>query len=372
MCRIIKVEKKVRTNPVVFVALLVAMCSSFDYAQTNRYVKDGVFYIENGLNNFKKGKRLVRKFAIGENEKGVKYLFYNFLAFTVDDAGCIYVIDGHKNIRKYDKNGKYLLSFGKDGEGPGEFRSATKILHKNKFIYLLDNKLFRLTKYSTSGKYISSIKMSKLAIDFVVTNDDKYIIHIEDMNANYKLIKCNQKGDILLSFGNKEPFNHFLENHFFNTGMLAIDASDNFYLSHLQPYKIEKYDKNGKLIGVISRKVNYPIVKPLKPNITKKGETMSFFVRGENNARPTKIPIDICVFNNKIYHVVEKNNNNTGSRTCSIDIYSLEGSYLQEIILETAVVGVQCLSDRIIILEENPFKQDTIPIIVVYNQLIVQ
>ena len=156
-------ESKVKNGWYILISSIIVLQSMLNYAQTKLYMKEGVFYAENDIKNRKAGKTLNKMFSIGESDKDKNCTFYNFMTFTTDDIGNIYVIDGRKTIMKYDKNGKYIMNFAGTGEGPGEFRSATKIFHKDKCIYLLDNILYRITKYSTNGKYISSMKITKLA-----------------------------------------------------------------------------------------------------------------------------------------------------------------------------------------------------------------
>lgn len=47
---------------------------------------------------------------------------------VLDDAGNIYILDaGNYRIQKFDPEGKYLDSFGREGQGPGEFNSPSSL-----------------------------------------------------------------------------------------------------------------------------------------------------------------------------------------------------------------------------------------------------
>ena len=57
------------------------------------------------------------------NESDENYLFYRVWDIQADARGNIYVLDsGATRIQKYDKNGKYLQTIGRQGQGPGEFQ----------------------------------------------------------------------------------------------------------------------------------------------------------------------------------------------------------------------------------------------------------
>jgi hypothetical protein len=55
-------------------------------------------------------------------EDDENYMFYRVKNIEVDNQGNIYVLDaGSHRVQKYDKDGNYLLTIGKRGQGPGEF-----------------------------------------------------------------------------------------------------------------------------------------------------------------------------------------------------------------------------------------------------------
>ena len=50
------------------------------------------------------------------------YFFPKRVSLNVDNAGNIYVCDGgNRRVQKYDKNGLYLRTIGRRGQGPGEY-----------------------------------------------------------------------------------------------------------------------------------------------------------------------------------------------------------------------------------------------------------
>ena len=56
------------------------------------------------------------------NEEDENYMFFRGVRVAVDSEQSIYIMDGgNYRIQKFDKNGHYLKTIGKKGQGPGEF-----------------------------------------------------------------------------------------------------------------------------------------------------------------------------------------------------------------------------------------------------------
>jgi hypothetical protein len=63
--------------------------------------------------------------TIGVREGDEDYMFGERVYFNVDEDGNIFVTDwDRKRIQKYGPDGKYLLTIGREGQGPGECLGA--------------------------------------------------------------------------------------------------------------------------------------------------------------------------------------------------------------------------------------------------------
>ena len=71
---------------------------------------------------------LVPEVSIGELEGADEYLFGRIGSLAVDNDRNVYVFETQaQHIRVFDATGTYLATFGREGEGPGEFKSAETI-----------------------------------------------------------------------------------------------------------------------------------------------------------------------------------------------------------------------------------------------------
>lgn len=342
-----------RLNNMKFTLFILFIISlSLNLAQVKQYKQNGVSYIENGENGQEGNKELIENMTIGGTETDKKYLFSNFTALAVDESNNIYVTDSQQQIRKFGKNGKFITTFGRIGEGPGEFRRVRKLIYKNGFVYLLDPLLKRITKYSSDGKYKAMIKLYDIAVDFVINSKNEFILLVDDFAAKLRFVKYNEEGKIVGRFGEKVHSKSITEDHFYNTGKITIDNNDNIYLGLIQPYRIEKYDNRGQLSSIISRKIDFPIVKISSSEIKEEGKSLTVIYKGEGGKLPSIITRDICFSMDRIYHLVSK----TLKKDYFIDVFDSHGQYLYRINLRKGVEKIQCLKNKIILLEENLFE----------------
>jgi len=92
---------------------------------------DGVTVVKNpeeGIWDSKEngGVTISRELMIGELDGPEEFLFVNIADVAVNSKGDIYMADGRLNeIRKFDKDGEYLLTAGRAGQGPGEYQSVS-------------------------------------------------------------------------------------------------------------------------------------------------------------------------------------------------------------------------------------------------------
>jgi hypothetical protein len=73
--------------------------------------------------------------------KKMKIIFHRAILGEVDSDGNIFVIDaGNSRIQKYNKEGKYIQTIGRQGQGPGEFeRPSSLYLDSENNIYVEDS-----------------------------------------------------------------------------------------------------------------------------------------------------------------------------------------------------------------------------------------
>ena len=119
-------------KPVLMISLLVFVICGVS-CRDQKSAWEGTITIENGVTIVQNPKEpmygedalvLEEDLSIGERDStaGGDFLISRIRALTADDDGNIYVLDSKENhILAFDNTGKYLRTFGREGQGPGEF-----------------------------------------------------------------------------------------------------------------------------------------------------------------------------------------------------------------------------------------------------------
>lgn len=232
--------------------------------------------------------------------------------FVIDNKGNIFIED-HLNyrIQKFNKNGKFLLAFGKQGKGKGEFgRYINKLgIDGEDNLYAADYWNYRIQKFDNDGNYVLDFKtlgvdeekqkhiedLKVMPSGRIYANDFKTGWQAFDSKGNFlgKPLTINEdrKGNsytIAAKRNGKEKFKIKLTKYkapqksiykkderlesldidlekyaIFYNGLLGFDKEDNFYICFIkkqEPEKslsecfIKKFDENGKFVAQIDLK----------------------------------------------------------------------------------------------------------------------
>jgi hypothetical protein len=207
---------------------------------------------------------LKEDFSIGEEDQEEE-IFSQMSAVTVDDKGNIYILDREENIIKiFDSKGKFLRSFGKQGQGPGEMNGpiGLRITPDNELM-VEDTLNQRLAFFSLDGKFLRQLSTAKaLGLALVRIDSKGNIMGQQIVTAEGKITREVKKYDselnplftiAALDFPNvlTEKFNPF-DLIFYSE--LAKD--DTIYYGNLKEYKIEVFNPDGKIIKRILKEYN--------------------------------------------------------------------------------------------------------------------
>ena len=117
---------KIKSALFLFITIIafVLNCNKRDNTYTIE-IKEGVNYVHNLAPAWGDTLKIALEFVqkIGELDmEDENFQLYRPRDIVRDADENIYVLDaGNYRIQKYDKNGKYMATIGRKGEGPGEF-----------------------------------------------------------------------------------------------------------------------------------------------------------------------------------------------------------------------------------------------------------
>ncbi|MCP4728190.1 MAG: 6-bladed beta-propeller [bacterium] len=235
--------------------------------------RDGVKYIHNegkGKWADDKNVRIEHIGTLGEIEDSDEnYMFYLPSKIIGDKEGNLYVLDtGNQRIQKYDKDLKYILTFGERGQGPGEFLYPSHIEidpEGNIDVYCASNG--RIEKFTPEGDYVRSISIRKSDFAFHYLKNGDILARDPGSGTGYK---GGDKGQNLFrildsdfktkrTFGTSDFFIKYPEHRKrmgANQFRFALDNEENIYTTFRFQNRIEKYSSDGILLYSMDREMS--------------------------------------------------------------------------------------------------------------------
>jgi hypothetical protein len=123
--------------------------------------------------------------TIGVREGDENYMFGERVYFNVDDDGNIFVTDwDRKRIQKYDPDGKYLLTIGREGQGPGEFRNVWEPeFDRDGNLYVVDISQKRISFFSREGQFVRQIGFPSISVSgtLYINCQGRYLMAVSEI-----------------------------------------------------------------------------------------------------------------------------------------------------------------------------------------------
>ncbi|MBE3141199.1 MAG: 6-bladed beta-propeller [Thermoplasmata archaeon] len=155
-----------------------------------------------------------------------------------------------KTIVRFSSSGKYMMKFGRPGQGPGDFLNILGIIPDRKRIIVFDSMKHEISFFSDEGKFIQSIKLFNSYRDIAFDGESRFyaLQSSRGLEAGKLIDVLDEKGSILLSFG--EPINHFGDKRdsYLNAAKVSFDG-DSLALVFTNTALVRRYGKDGKLLN---------------------------------------------------------------------------------------------------------------------------
>jgi sugar lactone lactonase YvrE len=172
---------------------------------------------------------------------------------AVDGQGNVYVADmGNRRVQKFDSTGKFLLKWGSEGTGDGQFRSAGSIaVDGDGNVYVGDDIAISVQKFDPTGKFLARIGSvgvgeGQFASPAGMAFDAQGNLYLADYE-NHRISIFTKDGQFLRMFGTRGlgdgQFRHPVD--------VAVDGQGNIYVINDDPNLnfVQKFDNTGRYIG---------------------------------------------------------------------------------------------------------------------------
>ena len=283
----------------------------------------------------------------------------------VDAQGDIYVLDwGDVEFKVFAPDGRLLRTFGKKGQGPGEFDiPANFVLGADGRIFLLSGRQYQMITLDSAGKYLSSFKVDGFCDGLGVDRQNR--IYYSQMlfaeaggGEEYELIqnrmalfKADELGKEKVRLGEyldmtmlrkmqKQMVTSLTSRESYTTSWL-VGPDDRVYIGYNKDYRLDVYDAEWKLLFRFGREftpVRHPEYKPdgAHPEFYPAFSDWRKFFDGEGNLW--------------LEQYVEE-----GVKDHVFDVFSPEGIYLKQVLVPEALYLVRGDKAYSIIRQEDEF-----------------
>jgi hypothetical protein len=276
------------------------------------------------------------------SEDDKNYMFYRVRGIAVDNQGNIYVADmSNFRVQKFNRNGKYLMTIGRKGQGPGEFEQPTKILidESKGNIYVQDQ--MRIKVFDKEGKYATDIIPNKYAFDFIVAGNGSIAAKLssttESGESARDFAKINSKGEILKTYASF-PFYFIIQGKSGTSTVVAFSGLEHdlciaavddqaFLYGFSKEYELNVTDGEGKIVFIIRKDEPYHNFPSSVSNKLRKNQ---FFYK-----IPPHMPFfySILTDNEKRIYVQTNKTEHEPEVKGEVDVFSKDGYYLYKTII---------------------------------------
>jgi DNA-binding beta-propeller fold protein YncE len=148
------------------------------------------------------------------------------------------------------KTPKFLLSWGKKGDKPGEFSSPIGIVINDKDeIFVSDLNNARVQKFSTEGKYLGGFDVPpdtpkrKSTMIGGLAVDDRGRLYLSFM-LQHKVVVYTEAGKLVREWGKKGTG----DGEFIQPGGIVV-GKDGVYVADQGNHRVQKFTREGKFLG---------------------------------------------------------------------------------------------------------------------------
>ncbi len=278
---------------------------------------------------------LTEDLVIGAAAGDENYMFSLLRIVQADAEGKIYALDfKEKLIKIFDKNGKHLRTFGKKGQGPGEFQTPTRmVITPDNRILINDYGNKRIAFYATTGECLKEIPIGLVTPAFVCADSSGRIYGdtvLFDPAANIlRLIRfddrMNPETTIAEIKTKRDPRGFSSLQTVFYFGLLK---NDSIVWCQTDKYEFTVVDKSGRTVRRISRDWDPVPLRKKEEEEKLKQDFGGNIPEGFKFVFPDHYPPIASFITDDEGRIYVRTYEDAGTGRVSIDVFDAEGRYV--------------------------------------------
>jgi hypothetical protein len=272
------------------------------------------------------------------------YFFPRRVTPNVDEEGNIYVCDGgNKRVQKYDKNGKYATTIGREGQGPGEYMYPSSLFlddggnpcvndSRNLIYYTRDGSFQK--KIQLKGFY-SRLYAGPRGTFFGTTQPNARA----EGGAKISIVQIAENGEPLCTIAEypaeySESQKAVVLHWYTHNIALSQRNNDTFYYGFSKEYKVHVADAEGRTIFVFAKEEEPVSISGEEKELTKKDGLYAAI--GTNQPEKAVVFPDHRPFfarfisddEGRLYVIRSSSILERDQKIRSVDVFSRDGIYL--------------------------------------------
>ena len=196
---------------------------------------------------------LLYSFPTKEQEEKDQYLWDPY-DMEFDSAGNIYITEGKKNvIRLYDPSGKYIMEFGRSGQGPGDLSMPFQFIILKDTVIVKESANRRLQYFDLKGNSKKIVKLFKTYQSFDINDNGLFFgiplifVYNSVPNSTRLVEVLSSEGMVINSFG--DILDYKFDYQQLNMAFLFIDKKGDLILIFEYFPIVRRFSQNGTLIN---------------------------------------------------------------------------------------------------------------------------
>lgn len=194
--------------------------------------------------------------TIGDTLGSEEYMFSNIRQLVVSGTGDIYVLDSKEShIKVFDKEGIYIHTIGKRGQGPGELDNARLISINNDRLVVTESGR-RLSFFDLDGTFQRNIPTGdKTILWTMIDSKGKLMLMtaIFSETSRYNVAVYDQNLNLLYDIASTPTPVPQAYDPFLPIAYQIIDYSDHIIYGYPERYEIDIFSPEGKKVRRILR-----------------------------------------------------------------------------------------------------------------------
>jgi len=173
--------------------------------------------------------------------------FGQIRAVVIDDTGAIYVLDFKSvHVKVFDRNGAFLRTFGRKGQGPGEFELPLMLSFIRTSGELAVHQITRrMSFFKTDGTFLRHHLFKDLRAGRGLCDSRGYIYIMEarpgDSGSRYVIKKLSPDGAVIATLADSPAPSGDRFDPFMPIGWFEIDSNDNLIYGYPETYEIQLF-----------------------------------------------------------------------------------------------------------------------------------